>query len=365
MLLKGYEVTIVTCTKTGQTDFPSTYKGINIIWVHAPYSNNLSFKRRIYVFLKYIIFSSWQVITKRYDLIYATSTPLTIGIPAIIGNIFRRKKFYFEVRDVWPEIPQAMGIIQNKLIFYSLKKLASVCYNRSELVIALSKDMKNEILLNYPRVNENKILVAENGSKKIYFEGKKKNNLKNYKLIKDSKIVIYPGAFGHVNDVNYIVNLAQYFDKEITFLLFGEGILKESVISKAKDNLTLNRNLFIHSALPKKEIFQLISESDMLISTVADIPKLEHNSANKFFDGLRAGKIILINYGGWQEEFLNHNQCGLRLSRNYKEAKCQLTELIENESRFKKMQQNSIEHSYGFEVENITNKILEKIEYYD
>ena len=46
-------------------------------------------------------------------MLFATSTPLTAGIPGIFARWLRRKKFVFEVRDLWPEIPKAMGVINN------------------------------------------------------------------------------------------------------------------------------------------------------------------------------------------------------------------------------------------------------------
>lgn len=364
MISAGHEVEIITGTKVGQKDFPRIYRGIKITWISTPYSNNLSFQKRIFIFLKYLFISSYYVLIKSYDLIYATSTPLTIGIPPLISKFIRKKEFFFEVRDVWPEIPHSMGLLRGKLIYKSLRFLASTCYDNSYLIIALSPDMKSEILINYPRVNDSKIIIAENGSKESYFNSSISIREK-FQVNKDSKIVIYPGAFGIVNDVSYVVKLAKHFKNEITFILIGDGILKKSVIEEAKLNFTLNRNLFILDSLPKKDIFEIIGSSDMLISTVADIPKLEQNSANKFFDGLRAGKAILINHGGWQEEFLKKNNCGIRLSRNLHQASKQIKSIIENESLLNTMKLNARNCSEKFEIININKIIIQEVKRYE
>ena len=57
--------------------------------------------------------------------------------------------FIFEVRDVWPEILIAMCIITNKLFISIVKKLAAKCYENASSIVALSMDMKTEILENY------------------------------------------------------------------------------------------------------------------------------------------------------------------------------------------------------------------------
>lgn len=363
LVKKGYEVEMITATRYGQKEFPSNYSGINIKWIHAPYKNELNFYKRILIFFKYVYKASYYSLTKDYDLIYCTSTPLTIGIPALLSNFLRNKKFVFEARDIWPEIPVAMNIIKNKLIIWFLKRLAFLCYNRSEFIVTLSTDMKSEILKNY-NISSDKIIIAENGSKSIFFGEKnnfKKQFIKKHKLPIDSKILLYPGAFGYVNEVSYLAHLANYFKEEISFVIIGSGIEREKIINISKANSTLNRNFFVLNPVPKKKIFDIISISDFLISTVADIPALNQNSANKFFDGLRSGKCVLINHGGWQQDYLERTDSGIRLSRNLDKASKQLMNLIENSSKLEFMKKNAFNNSGRFEISEITDRIISNI----
>lgn len=360
---QGYKVEMITATRTNQKEFPSNYLGINIKWINAPYGNELSFHIRILMFLKYAYKAVYYSLTKDYDLIYCTSTPLTIGIPALISNFFRNKKFIFEARDIWPEIPIAMNIIKNRWLIMLLKKLAFLCYNKSEFIVTLSVDMKSEILKNYD-IKANKIIIAENGSKSTFFvenDNFKKQFIEKNKLPVNSKILVYPGAFGYVNEVSYLAQLAKYFKEEISFVVIGSGIEKGKIYEIAKNNLSLNRNFFLLDPVPKKDIFDIISISDFLISTVADIPALNQNSANKFFDGLRAGKCILINHGGWQQDFLESTKSGIRLSRNFDEASKQLMKLVENSDQLNSMKINSMNHSIKFEISEITDKIINRL----
>ena len=363
LIKQGYEVEMITATRSNQKEFPSNYLGINIKWINAPYGNELSFYMRILMFFKYVYKASYYSLTKDYDLVYCTSTPLTIGIPALLSKFFRNKKFIFEARDIWPEIPVAMKIIKNKWLIRCLRKFAFLCYDKSEFIITLSVDMKSEILKNY-NIETNKIIIAENGSKSTFFDQNnnfKKQFINKYKLPVNSKILLYPGAFGYVNEVSYLAHLANYFKEEISFVIVGSGIEKEKIKSIVKTNLTLNRNFFILDPVPKKDIFDIISISDFLISTVADIPALNQNSANKFFDGLRAGKCVLINHGGWQQDFLESTKSGVRLSRNLDKASKQLMNLIENPTKLEDLKKNSFNNSGRFEISEITNEIIHNI----
>lgn len=362
LIENGHSVTVVTSIKVNQIYKPKEVDGILIKWLSVPYDNRYGFTKRIIAFVKFVILSSYYTLFSKYDLIYCTSTPLTIGLPALIAKIVRGKKFIFEVRDVWPEIPIAMGVIRNHTIITLLKKFANIIYKYSSHIITLSVDMKREILkYNVP---EEKITVIENGSRSENFkyqEIKRKSFIKSHNINPSAKILIYPGAFGYVNDLSYLVNLASKFSQsELIFILIGEGIDKDRIISLAKENNLLNKNLFILNGVAKKEIYELISISDFLISTVADIEELSMNSANKFFDGLRAGKCVLVNHGGWQEEFLRRSKSGISLSRDLQTASITLRKIINTES-YKEMGRNALENSDCFEFVNLSNKLLNVI----
>ena len=48
-------------------------------------------------------------------IVVATSTPLSVGVPGFLIAFLRGGRFVFEVRDLWPELPIAMGIVVTSL----------------------------------------------------------------------------------------------------------------------------------------------------------------------------------------------------------------------------------------------------------
>jgi hypothetical protein len=77
--------------------------GIHIHWLAVPYSNKLDFKERILAFLKFAVASVAKAYRVGGDVIFATSTPLTIALPAVYAAKRLRKPMLFEVRDLWPD----------------------------------------------------------------------------------------------------------------------------------------------------------------------------------------------------------------------------------------------------------------------
>jgi len=102
--------------------------GIQVIQFNLEYSNYMSLPRRALVFFRYAMNSVWLALRMDYDLVFATSTPLTAGIPGIFGRFFRKKPFVFEVRDLWPELPRSMGVVKNPFVLAWMSFLEWMTY---------------------------------------------------------------------------------------------------------------------------------------------------------------------------------------------------------------------------------------------
>lgn len=291
-------------------------KGIDVYWAPVSYSNNMSFFRRIFSFMSFSIKSLKVALSIDADLIYATSTPLTIAIPAIIFSKVKSKPMVFEVRDLWPELPIAVGALKSfsgQLLALYLEKLA---YKNSKKIIALSDGMKEGIIKKgYPA---DQINVITNLSNTIVYERTKQTKdlgitVNNYIPNELDKLVIYTGAFGHVNDLKYLIKIAgilKNINNRIKFIIAGEGVEQQNIYSMAKKLGVLDSSVFIIDPLKKSKIPLLYSKASIVSSLFINLKELWNNSANKFFDGLAAGKPIMINYSGWQRSLLEKHNAG-------------------------------------------------------
>src|SRR5690625_965557 len=99
LVSKGHEVTMITGSRIRK----KTVDGINIKSTQTAYSNNFSFLKRVFAFIHFMISSTILGLKEKdSDIVFATSTPITVGVPGLIISKIKRKKFVFEVRDVWP-----------------------------------------------------------------------------------------------------------------------------------------------------------------------------------------------------------------------------------------------------------------------
>lgn len=346
----GNQVTLITSSAFIKGNFKKRWTvmekdNLKLHILKSDYSNKMAFSKRIIEFIRFMIFASFKSVRIKADIVIATSTPLSIGIPALFKKILTGVPYIFEVRDVWPDIPIAMGIIKNNLVIYLLYSIEKLFYRKAIKIVALSTDMA--MLINNKGIVKKKIEVIPNIS-----DINKFNKIRTCSIFeehgidtKNKKIVLYAGTIGFVNGVSYMVELAFEFKKEqenkIVFIIIGTGAEKDKIISLAKKYQVLNNNLFILDPIAKEELPSVYNESTVASSWVIDIQDLWANSANKYFDALAASKPIIINHGGWQAEEICKESIGMVLNTSPKIGANQLKKYLNNDLELKMHGENA------------------------
>lgn len=294
--------------------------GLTVHVLRADYSNKFSFARRVKSFLEFLYHASLRVMRMKGDLVLATSTPITIAVPALVSRLFRKRPFIFEVRDVWPEAPAAMGVISNKMLLNALYRFERHVYRKASHIVALSTDMERSIVMR-TRTSRTKITVIPNIAELNRFSDYEQQSSLLQELIgfKPLRSLLYAGTMGAVNGISYLVDLAVHTattDPELVYIIVGDGMQKEELIAQAKAAGILGQNIFFLPPVPKSRLPQLYHECTVASSFVIPVKELWANSANKFFDSLAAGRPVVINHLGWQSEVIEKYQCGFVLDHD-------------------------------------------------
>lgn len=332
----GHRVTMITSWRQddGRKDwFVTNEEGIEVHWLPVPYSNHMSYGERIKAFIKFAVGAKKRAVEVGGDVVFATSTPLTIAIPGVFASRKLKIPMVFEVRDLWPELPIAIGALKNPLVQKAAFAMEAWAYRNSEAVVALSPGMREGVLkTGYP---SERVAVIPNSSDNSDFEvGPEVGNAwrATKSWLGDRPLITYPGTFGKINGVGYMVDLAQALLKvapEVRIFLLGDGMEKSLIRERAAAAGVLDVNLFMEDRVPKKEMPGVLAASDIVCSLFVDMKEMQANSANKFFDTLAAGKPILLNYGGWQAEIVERAGCGVvTWRRDFGEVAKELSERL-------------------------------------
>jgi glycosyltransferase involved in cell wall biosynthesis len=368
---QGHEVHMITSWREPRDDhawFESNEAGIHVHWLPVEYTNKMLFSNRIKAFLKFAIKSANKAASIKADIIFATSTPLTIALPAVYAAKIQKIPMVFEVRDLWPELPIAMGVLKNPLTRFLAMRLELFAYKNAQAINALSPGMKDGVIkTGFPSSN---VSVIPNSSDSTMFNvssdlGKDFRRARSW--LGGDPLLLYTGTFGLINDVSYLVDLAielRKINSDIKILAIGGGIEFQKVKDYAENTKVLNKIFFMEDYLKKREIPSALSAATISTALFLDKPEMRPNSANKFFDSMAAGRPIMINYGGWMHELVQSYGCGLAMwELSLSEVAKELDEKVyDNEWLKKASKASSLLAEERFDRDVLAGQLLEVIE---
>lgn len=318
----GHEVTMVTSHREqnagrGRGWFQTEESGIQVHWLPVPYSNRMAYRDRLRAFAHFAWAAGRRAAGIGGDVVFATSTPLTIALPGIYAARRAAIPLVFEVRDLWPTVPIALGALRNPLAIAAARRLERLAYHHSARVVALSPEMKAGVVeAGYPA---ERVVVIPNGCDLDTFDVDPEMGLalrRRYEWLQDRPLVVYTGTLGQVNGVEYLAWLAaatHRIDPSVRFLVIGEGREEERVRATAGELRVLDKNFFMLPSIRKSEIPGWLSAADIATSLVIDVRELWANSANKVFDALAGGRPVAVNHEGWLATLLRETGAGLVL----------------------------------------------------
>jgi glycosyltransferase involved in cell wall biosynthesis len=311
LIKKGYTVTILTTSSNIKANIErKEIDGINVIYLRVHYHQKMSIIRRLISFCSFMIKSSYYALSeKKVDLVIATSTPLTVGFPALVLKKIKGISYLFEVRDLWPEVPIQMGALKNKFIRTFAIWFEKTIYKNAKHIVALSPGMEAGVL---KFEKQEKISMIPNMAKIDVFYPRPKNLelVEKLGLNKDSFKLIHFGALGIANGIDTIIETANLLkdDNSIEFIFIGGGSTEEAMKNKCKKNQLKNVHFLGKYAM--QQTSEIVNFCDISIVSFLNLPILYTNSPNKLFDSLSAAKPIIVNSAGWTKELVEKNECG-------------------------------------------------------
>lgn len=312
LVSKGHEVTVIT----SDNFLPEKYKGIKrlevdgikVISIKTNYTTNLNFVQRISSFIKFMILSSYLALKTSPDIVFATSTPLTVAFPGLVVKFIKRVPFVFEVRDLWPDVPIELGIIKNKLLIFLLKLFEKITYRFADKIVCISEGIKEKI----PVPNWKKVYIPI-GCDFNLFNGVRNARWKQDAGITGGALFVFTGAIGVANCPEYLMEAAKILkeknENDISIALIGKGSAKEDVL-KMKDKYHLD-NVFIFDPVPKRKLSEILASADggLILHGLSPTYR-ETASPNKFYDYIAASLPIIFNFQGPLKNLILEKRAG-------------------------------------------------------
>ncbi|PDW02019.1 glycosyltransferase family 4 protein [Candidatus Viridilinea mediisalina] len=288
--------------------------GIDVISLPLSYSNRDSLQQRTLSFLRFAWRSVLISLREQYDLVFATSTPLTAGIPGIAARWLRGKPFIFEVRDLWPELPRALGM-RNPFLLGGMSLLEWLTYQSAHACIGLSPGIVAGIKRRSQRGKP--VAMIPNGCDLELFKPQPEQRIELPGISEVDFVAAFTGSHGIANGLDAVLDAAAILKQRgattIKLLFIGDGNQKDALVQRAHRQ-QLDNCIFL-PPIAKTELAALIGRLDCGLMILKNLPAFYYGtSPNKFFDYIAAGIPVLNNYPGWLANLISEHACGVAVA---------------------------------------------------
>jgi len=243
----------------------------------------------------------------RWDGIIASSTPLSVALPALLARGLRRTPFLFEIRDPWPELPRAMtewlratdrGRGVPGWMLAAMGPIATLACRGAAAVVALSDGMAATAVAR--GADPSRVTVIPNGCDLDLF-GPQVPPRRLEGAQSWESVAVYAGAQGIANGLDLVLEAARLLaargEARVRIALVGEG--GETPRLQARAAEWRLPNLVFVPPLPKPDLAALLAGSQIGVQCLAPVPGFaEWTAPNKPMDYLAAGLPVVAAQGG-------------------------------------------------------------------
>lgn len=289
-------------------------------WTYDGY--NKSYFHRFISFLSFLFSSVYgQFFVGKYDVVFVGTPPFFLGIPGIIAAKRKKVPFIYEVRDLWIDVAIELGFLRNRMLINIMKKFEAYFFKKAKMIVTNSPAFGQKI--EKTGIMRDKIIFIPNGVNLKQFSPTKGNSHEIRKRLglEGKFMVIYTGAHGLANNLDYILNAAKIIkesDDSIRFLFIGDGNYKKKMMHRAKsENID---NVIFHDPVNKSNLSDFIIASDFGIATLLPTQVLKTTYPNKVFDYMACGIPVIVAIDGVIRELVVENRAGVYVDPNCPEA---------------------------------------------
>jgi glycosyltransferase involved in cell wall biosynthesis len=318
--------------------------GIDVLFLNVPYANRYPTPLRLASFTAFTVAASVAgALQRRPDVVFASSTPLTIGIAGLLTARAKRVPFVFEIRDLWPAVPVALGALKSGAAIGTAEWLERRLYQGAERIVVLSEGSRAE-LRRRGIPDEKLVLIPNAADLDVFRPDVVDETFRARHGLEGRFVALYAGAMGRANGLDQLVDAAaalrRWGDTRVTIVALGDGGERPGLEERTGE-LGLENLLFL-PPVSKEELAGIVGAADVTLTIFAPHPILETNSPNKFFDSLAAGKPVVVNLGGWLRGLVEEHDVGVWVPAGNAEALAgALSSLAANPERVEQMGRNA------------------------
>ncbi|HAG68066.1 MAG TPA: glycosyltransferase WbuB, partial [Acidimicrobium sp.] len=198
---------------------------------------------------------------RRIDGVLAMSPPLTLGLTGWFTKLFRGGTLVFNIQDIFPDAAAQTGAITNKQILGAARWLERLSYERSDAVVLLSLDLKQNVAAKLSTKFHNRLHVIPNFvDTSAIVPGDRMTSYRRELGIDDRVIVMYAGNVGFSQSLELVLAAARAMP-QIAFVINGDGAARKSLQDEVK--ATDIDNVYFADYQPIERLSEVLASGDI------------------------------------------------------------------------------------------------------
>lgn len=289
--------------------------GIRVIRVWSYLAPNKGTLRRTANYVSFMITAAWQALwLPRPGVLIATSPQFFCGWAGALAALIRRLPFVLEIRDIWPESITAVGAINNKALICLLEFLEKHLYRRARLIVTVGEGYRQRLV--QKGVAASKIAVIMNGwDNDVFQSGPEDTKLRQQWHLDGKFVCSYSGTIGMACGLDTVLQAASELEREgerdIVFLLVGDGAVREDLQRKAAD-MGLD-NVIFAGRQPKELMPAYLTLSDVCLVHLRKTELFTTVMPSKIFEAAGMKRPIINGVSGFAAEFVKESGSGINI----------------------------------------------------
>lgn len=376
---KGHSVTVITCAP----NFPegkvfSGYKnkiydvsyidGIKVVRVKTYITANEGFIKRILDYMSFM-FSGFiaGLFQRKIDIVVATSPQFFCACAGWALSFCKRKKFIFELRDIWPASITAVGAMKNSSIIKLLEKIEMFLYRRADTIISVTNSFKSELVAR--GIDGDKIEIVLNGVDLSRFQPTtiKDRELATRYGLHDKFVAGYVGTHGLAHGLERIVEVAEILkdNDHIRFVFAGGGATRNKIVELVKSKKL--GNVILIGRQPKDMMPRIWSLCDVSLVPLVNNSLFKTVIPSKIFECMAMGIPTIMSLPeGEATDIIRKTNSGITVEcENANEIARAIMKLSYDQEIYKKFRISSINAATYYSRDSMAKKMIEVIEKYE
>ncbi len=300
----GHEVTVLTAMPNyPDGKLPERYRGrffvrekldgLDVARSYVLPAANSQPTKRMVGFITFLISAFCNSFRLRggYDLVLASSPPVTTAVLGYLVSRVRRSKFVLEIRDLQPESGVQFGNLDETLFTRAIRRVMNYLYRRADQIVCVTEGI-NEFL-NSVGIPSEKLTTIKSGVGDDFIFGHANGIRKKYGW-EDKFLVVYSGTLGWVRPLETIIETAKILSdqQEIHFVFVGDGQKREE-LERLTGRYSLS-NVTFTGLQPLENIPYYLRAGDVLVECLKEVEVAKLAVPSKMYEYMASGKPIVI-----------------------------------------------------------------------